>query len=130
MEQQNAAAEIIAREKAALEKWNEGNPSGYLAIYSKCITYFDPYHSQRMDGFDTMENYYESIRGEVKVDRYEMLHPKVELCGESAVLSYNLISYMGAEVSRWNCTEVYRREENNEWKIIHNHWSLIPAEQG
>lgn len=117
--------EIIALEKAALEEWNQGNPSAYLAIYSKGMTYFDPYHTQRLDGFDAMQDYYESIRGKVSVDSYEMLRPIVEVSEEMAVLSYNLISRCGEETYHWNCTEVYRQEEDNRWKIIHNHWSLI-----
>lgn len=129
MKNQKVAIELIALEKAALEKWNQGDPSGYLAIYSKCITYFDPYHDQRIDGFDRMEEYYESIRGKVQVDSYEMLNPVVESSGEMAVFTYNLVSHSGQEVSRWNCTEVYRAEEG-QWKIVHNHWSLIQTPQG
>jgi hypothetical protein len=41
-----------------------------------------------------------------------------------AVLTYNLESYSGETVWKENCTEVYRLEENDEWKIIHSHWLL------
>lgn len=124
METQKVAMEIIALEKAALEKWNQGDPSSYLALCSKRITYFDPYHPKRLDGFEVMEKYYKSIWGEVQVDKYEMIDPVVEVCGDTAVLSYNLISCSGEEETRWNCTEVYNKEENGPWKIIHNHWSF------
>lgn len=130
MKKENLAAEIISLEKAALEKWNHGDPSGYLDIYSKQITYFDPYQEKRLDGWDTMEKFYESLRGKIKVDRYEMLNPVVQATQKMAVLSYNLISYSGAEIYKWNCTEVYQLEENNEWKILHNHWSLTDPTNG
>lgn len=121
----NVAAEIIALEKSALEKWNQGNPSGYLEIFSTCITYFDPFQKARLDGFEVMETFYESLRGKISVGSYEMLNPVVEVTGEMAVLSYHLTSHSGVEVYKWNCTEVYRMEAGNQWKIIHNHWSMI-----
>jgi ketosteroid isomerase-like protein len=125
MEKEKIALEIIALEKSALEKWNQGNPSGYLEIYSKDITYFDPFQQIRLDGFDSLEKLYESLRGTVHVDRYEMLNPEVEVSPEMAVLSYNLISYSGKEIYKWNCSEVYQKEEDGVWRIIHNHWSFI-----
>ena len=125
MEKKSIAQEIIALETSALEQWNQGNPSGYLAIYSKDITYFDPFQEKRLDGFEAVEELYESIRGKVVVDKYEIINPVVETSHDMAVLSYNLISYCGAETYKWNCTEVYRQEKEMQWKIVHNHWSLI-----
>ena len=125
MEKQDIATQIISMEKSALERWNNGDPSGYLDIYSKDITYFDPFHEKRLDGFDVMKNLYETLRGKVAVDRYEMINPVVEVSREMATLSYNLVSYSGDIVYRWNCTEIYRLEPDNQWRIIHNHWSSI-----
>ena len=34
-----------------------------------------------------------------------MLQPKVQLCGDAAVLTFNFISYRGEATKRWNCTE-------------------------
>ncbi|MDR2914543.1 MAG: nuclear transport factor 2 family protein [Tannerella sp.] len=126
MEEKSIKAMIIRMEKAALEEWNRGNPSGYLAIYAPDITYFDPMQIKRIDGFEKMEQMYEEVRGKVAVDRYEMLDPVVELSESMAVLSYNLVSYSGKDVWRWNCTEVYQLNSDHQWKIIHNHWSLTP----
>jgi hypothetical protein len=41
-----------------------------------------------------------------------------------AVLTFNLFSYIGNDVSKWNCTEVYRLECDGQWKIVHTHWSI------
>ena len=72
---------------------------------------------------------YEKLRGQIHVDRYEMIHPKVQLCGEAAVLTYNFAGYAKGKVYRWNCSEVYRRTPDG-WRIIQTHWSLTkPAEQ-
>lgn len=33
---------IIALEKAALEMWNSGDPSGYINLSAEDVSYFDP----------------------------------------------------------------------------------------
>ena len=121
----NVSATIIALEKSALEKWNHGNPSGYLELSAEDVVYFDPFIEHRLDGLDKLTELYEKIRGTVHVDKYEMLNPKVQAVNEMAVLTFNLFSYEGNNVYKWNCTEVYRLEKNGQWKIIQTHWSFI-----
>jgi hypothetical protein len=53
---------IIALEKGALEKWNQGDPSGYLDLSAYDMTYFDPSIEQRLDGLDNLKKYYEPIK--------------------------------------------------------------------
>jgi len=115
---------IIALETAALEAWLDGNPSPYLDLYSQDFTYFDPAHEWRLDGWDRIKELYESMRGKVKMDKFEIINPVVQQTGTMAVLTYNLHTNSGETIWKENCTEVYRLEENNEWKIIHSHWSL------
>jgi hypothetical protein len=64
------------------------------------------------------------MRGKVTMDKFEMIDPVVQSTDAMAVLTYNLHSYSGEMVWKENCTEVYRLEGNDEWKIIHSHWSL------
>jgi ketosteroid isomerase-like protein len=78
---------------------------------------------RRLDGLNALTRLYEKVRGKIHMDRYELLNPKVQLCGDAAVLTYNFVGYGGGESSRWNCTEVYRRTPNG-WRIIHTHWSF------
>lgn len=115
---------IIALETAALGAWHNGNPSPYLELYSKDFTYFDPAHERRIEGWDKIKVLYESMRGKITMDKFEMINPIVQHTDTMAVLTYNLLSYAGEMLWKENCTEVYRREENNEWKIIHSHWSM------
>jgi ketosteroid isomerase-like protein len=115
---------IISMETAALDAWHNGNPSPYLELYSKDFTYFDPAHEWRIDGWDKIKELYESMRGKIKMDKFEIINPVVQLADKMAVLTYNLHSYSGETLWKENCTEVYRLEENNEWKIIHSHWSF------
>ncbi|MDR1330489.1 MAG: DUF4440 domain-containing protein [Tannerella sp.] len=122
---------IIELEKNALEKWNNGDPSGYLALYASDFTYFDPTLERRMDGYEAIEAYYNALTGQVRVEKSEIINPVVQATESMAVLSFNLISEYGGKVCKWNCTEVYRKNMDNEWKIVHNHWSAyIPEIQG
>jgi ketosteroid isomerase-like protein len=116
---------IIALEKEALEKWNQGNPNAYLDISANDVNYFDPFNELRLDGLEKLKQYYEPIKGQVHVSRYEMVNPKVTATNDMAVLTFNLYSFEGSEASKWNCTEVYRLEPGGQWKIVHTHWSFI-----
>ncbi len=119
----NISATIIDLERKALEKWNHGDPSGYIDLSAEGVTYFDPSLEQRMDGLDSLKKYYEPIKGQINVSKYEMTNTKVVSTNKMAVITYNLLSYTANEVSKWNCTEVYMLESNGQWKIIHTHWS-------
>ena len=127
MDKRTITETIIALETAALDAWHNGNPSPYLELYSKDFTYFDPAHERRLDGWDKIKELYESMRGKVKMDKFEMINPVVQQTDTMVVLTYNLHSYSGEKLWKENCTEVYRLEENNEWKIIHSHWSLTKS---
>lgn len=125
METKAIKEKIIQMEIAALEEWNNGNPGPYLDIYADDITYFDPMQHARIDGHKDMEELYASLKGDVKVVSYNMINPEVQVWNQSAVLTFNLVSLDSTgKTWKWNCTEVYRQEDNGEWKIAHNHWSL------
>ena len=119
----DTAATIIAMERSALDRWGKGDPSGYLEISAPDVVYFDPFLERRLDGLEALTRYYEGLRGQVRIDRYELIDLKVHLCGEAAVLTFNYVSYTGAVRMRWNCTEVYRNQ-NGLWRIIQTHWSI------
>jgi hypothetical protein len=119
----STAETIIAMEQAALNRWGKGDPSGFLEISAAEVVYFDPFLERRLDGLEVLTNYYESIRGQVLIDRYELLNPKVQLYGEIAVLTFNYVSYSDQAEQRWNCTEVYRYVAES-WRIVQTHWSL------
>ena len=78
--------------------------------------------NKRIDGFEKICAYYESLPP-FTVERYEMIDPVVQVADETAVLSYNLVSYVGDVAFRENCTEVYRQQPDKQWKIIHSHFS-------
>jgi len=125
MDGEDVSKTIIAMERKALDRWGKGDPSGFLEISAPDVVYFDPFLGRRLDGAESLAGYYESLRGKVYIDRYELVNPKVQLAGDIAVMTFNYVSYVGETESRWNCTEVYRRMADG-WRIIQTHWSLRP----
>ena len=123
--QKGAEQTIIEIEKAALTRWGHGDPDGYIEIAAEDITYFDPERDVRLDGLKAYREYLAPIRGKIHVPRFEMTNPKVQLHGDSGILSFNLVDYSeeGKVTSRWNSTEVYHRIQG-EWKLVHSHWSF------
>lgn len=121
----NISETIIELEKAALDKWNGGDPSGYLNLSAEDVTYFDPATEQCIEGLENLKKYYKPMEGQINVSKYEMLNPKVTAVNDMAVLTFSLNSYKAEKVFKWNCTEVYRLEANGKWKIVHTHWSFF-----
>ena len=119
---QDISSTIISMERAALDRWIRGDPSGFLEICAPDVVYFDPYREKRVDGLEALTALYKEIWGKVLLDRYELLNPRVQVIGEAAVLTFNYVSYKGTDEERWNCTEVYRRD-GDRWQIIQTHWS-------
>ena len=117
-----AADEVLARERAGLDQWAAGDPSGFLEMCAEEVTYFDPFLPKRLDGLAALSTYYQSLRGKVHVDRYELLDPRVDVHGDIAILTFNYVSWTGPGTSRWNATEVYHRTDRG-WRIVQTHWS-------
>ncbi len=73
-------------------------------------------------------------RGKIFYDVMDFIDPRVQFCGDMAVLTYRFFSTRlnpdGSISSRtpWNCSEVYVRMDGRWW-IIHNHWSFIKGER-
>jgi ketosteroid isomerase-like protein len=127
MPEDEVSAQILAMEQAALDRWGRGDPDGFLEISAPDVVYFDPFLSQRIDGLDTLRQYYSELRGTISVDSYEIVNPEVQVHGEIALLTYCLVSRGGGDEMRWNTTEVYRRGDDG-WRIVHSHWSFTQPE--
>lgn len=114
---------ILELERKALERWGQGDPDGFLEISAPDVSYFDPYQPKRLDDREALAALYETLRGAVKIDVAEIIAPRVQVLGDTAVLSYRFGSEGGGGQYLWNCTEVYRRLDG-EWRIVHTHWSM------
>lgn len=121
--------QLLAIERSALDRWGKGDPGGFLDVYGHGITYFDPMTPARLDGHQTLVDYYQPWIGKIQIPRYEIVNPQVVVDGTLALLTYNLVNYLtdpnGLESvgSRWNSTTVYQRQ-GDAWKAIHSHWSF------
>src|SRR3977135_3624860 len=121
---------IIALERGALDRWGKGDPQGFFDIMASDQTYFDPTTAKRIDGQEALKKFFAPFTGKIKIEKYEMIDPKVQRSDDLAVLTFNLVSY-GAQLDggpkttvRWNSTEVYQRLDGS-WKIVHSHWSYV-----
>ena len=124
----DVAQTIIDMERAALARWGRGDPSGFLEISAEDVVYFDPFQARRLNGLAELRALYESIRGQVQIARFELIDPVVQAVADMAVLTFNYVAEGTNEAtSRWNCTEVYRREAGT-WRIIQTHWSFTQPE--
>ena len=128
--------EIVALERAALDRWVRLDPQGYLDLYAPEVTYFDPQREKRIDGVEAMKTLLAPIT-DPKLPftnpRYDMIGPHLQTHGEVALLTFNLVSYGTVPgkgemvVARWNSTEAYARLQG-KWRIIHSHWSYTKPE--
>lgn len=122
-------ARIIALENRALALWNDGNPDGFLDLCSDDVVYIDPAFPDKLEGKKALADYYNTVRGKIKIDRYEMINPIVQLSAEVAVLIYNYEVRKEEQTFRMNCTEVYKLDTSiHQWKIIHTHWSFVRSD--
>ena len=119
------AKEIVALEKAWLDRWGTGDTDSFAEVSAPEVTYFDPGLEKRLDGVEALKKYLAPFKGTFRVSRFEMIDPKVQAYGDVAVLTYNLVDYdeTGKATTRWNTSEVYRRLDG-KWKLIHSHFSL------
>jgi ketosteroid isomerase-like protein len=120
--------EVLALERQTMEGWLAGNPDPTLAVLDPEVTYFHFPLMTRLDGLPAVKTLFEPYRGKPLFDSYDMLDPKVQVSGDVAVLTYQLVTRNGSTTSRWNSTEVYQHKKEG-WRVIHAHWSKANAPQ-
>ena len=118
---------VIALERAALDRWGKGDPWGPLELCADEVTYFDPDLKQRMNGLESLQDLLAPLQGQIRIERYDMIDPRVQVHDDIAVLTYNLVDHVRTSDgsltrSCWNSTEVYHHA-GGKWRIIHSHWS-------
>lgn len=125
-EERKLAKHIIGLEKAALDKWFNGDTSGYEQLWSKrSFTYFDAVVEKRVDDHATIAAFLKTIDGKLFADSYDFRNPRVQIGKDMAVLTYQLFAKTTLIDMEYNCVEVYQKEEDGEWRVIHSTWSFI-----
>jgi len=120
------AEHIIGLELAVLEKWFNGDTSGYAELWSKrSFTYFDAVEPKRKEKFEDMSSLLKKVEGNLKAESYEVRYPRVQLGKDMAVLTFQLFAKTNLANVDYNCIEVFQQEEDGVWHVIHSTWSLI-----
>lgn len=125
-EQRELAAHIIGLEKAALDRWFKGDTSGYEQLWSKrSFTYFDGVVTERVDNHATIAAYLKTIDGKLFAQSYDFHAPRVQFGEDMAVLTYQLFADTSLIDMKYNCIEVYQKEKDGQWRVIHSTWSFL-----
>jgi ketosteroid isomerase-like protein len=119
----DVAATIIALERAALDRSDKLDADGFLELSDPGVVYIDPSLEQPIVGLENLRKYYNSFSDGGTPAAGEMLNSKVQVTGDTAVLTFNYRRKDGKE-PRWNATEVYHKTKGG-WRIVHTHWSYI-----
>ena len=118
---ENIPEMIISLEKEALASTD---PMAFVELSDTDVIYFDPSLETKIEGSEQLRTYYKGMQLP-PADHFDMIRPIVQVTQNIAVLTFNLDSYLSDKVIKWNCTEVYRRNPDNQWKIIQTHWSYV-----
>jgi uncharacterized protein (TIGR02246 family) len=133
-EYEGILGEVMALESAAMERWRKGDPWGFTDISAPEVTYFDTGTPQRINGREALKAEYAQREGKILYDVMDFISPRVQVCGDMAVLGYRFLSTRlkrhGSVLDRtpWNCSEVLTRIDG-QWRIVHTHWSHIKGER-
>jgi ketosteroid isomerase-like protein len=115
---------ILGLERAALERWGNGDPDGFLELSAPDVSYIDPFQARPLGNREELKELYDGIQGTVKIESSEMVNARVQEAGEVAVLSFQFFSRGSEGSMKWNASKVYRKFPEG-WRIIHTHWSLV-----
>ncbi len=125
-EEQQLAEHLIGLERAALDKWFNGDTSGYEQLWSKrSFTYFDSVSDKRIDDHATIAEFLKTIDSKLYAKSYDFRVPRVQADSDMAVLTYQLFADTTLINMAYNCIEVFQKEENGEWHVVHSTWSFI-----
>lgn len=125
-DEKQIAEYIIGLEQSALEKWFRGDISGYARLWSKrSFTYFDAVETKRMEQFEDMLPLLKRVEGNLKAESFEVRDPRVQFGQDMAVLTFQLFAKTNLVDVDYNCIEVFQKEDDVEWHVIHSTWSII-----
>lgn len=125
-EERALARHIINMENTALKKFFNGDMSGYRELWSKrSFTYFDAVVTQRVEAFAGMVDFLNNLEGKLHADDYRFVSPRVQFGQDMGVLTFQLFAHTNFNDIEYNCVEVFQKESNGEWHVIHSTWSTI-----
>lgn len=123
---------ILEIERAASDRFNKGDITGYLDIYRDDITYVDPMTAGVLVDKNTVRHYFEKSYLGIEIEQAEWSNVQVVIneSANTAILTYNQQNHIRSkndgklhQIPLWNCSEVYRLTDG-QWKIAHANWSF------
>ena len=94
-------------------------------MVKKKFTYFDGVVSKRVDDYKTISEFLKTIEGKLFADKWDFVEPRVQIGKDMAVLTYQLFSKTSLLDMEYNCSEVFQKEDDGIWRVIHSTWSFI-----
>lgn len=125
-EQKQLAEHLIGLEKSALDKWFNGDVSGYRELWSRrSFTYFDGANLERVEDHESIDGFLDELDGKLHADAYDLRSPRVQFGDDTALLTFQLYADTNLIDMKYNCIELYQKEEDSQWRVIHSTWSFI-----
>lgn len=130
-QQQTIASQIIAREKASVEAWQRKDKAFFADFLSDDATYFSPMSpyldvEPKVNFIPKFEQYAEIF----KFNDVQMYNPRVQVYGDTAVLTYtsSVSGTMSGQPINYTAkmTTVYVKQ-GNTWRVVHGHESMNPS---
>ena len=125
---------ILSLEQAAMQRWQNGDPWGFVELSTEEILYVDPGLTEPIMDREAYRDYMQPMEGKVHYQGSEFIDPRVVIVGDAALLTYNYRSSVLApdgnisSQTPWNATEVYFLQDK-QWRIIHTYWLFIRGQQ-
>ena len=125
-EKAKLAEYIIGLERKALDRWFQGDSSGYRELWSeRNFTYFDSVMDHRVDTHEEISAFVkQAVDGNLHADSYDFVSPRVQIGGNMAVLTFQLHAATNLIHIHYNYIEIYQKE-GDQWRVIHSTWSFI-----
>jgi hypothetical protein len=117
--------ELLVLEKTALDVWyGESDPTIYIQQFADKATYFDPWSAGKIED-DAIKVYLTGFTGNIPNCDYEILSPRVDLYGDTAIFTFIVDSTLKADGSivYWNTTHIFTRTRDG-WEKVHANWSV------
>ena len=125
-EERALAEHLINLERASWDKWLKGDTSGYRKLCSeRSFTYFDGQFPFRFEDHATLCKFLDAVDGKLLGKEWELKNPRVQFGKDMAVCTYQFFAKTNIVDVEYNVVEVYQKEEDGEWRVIHSTWSFI-----
>jgi len=127
-EERQTAECLIDIEHKALDKFMNGDGALYAELWSKdSFTYHDDGFADRVDTYEDIKNFLDNVvNGKLKTESYEFKNPRVQFASKDvAVLTFQLFAVTNLNDMRYNCVEVFVRQADGSWQVIHSTWAVI-----